>query len=128
MKQGATKRQLAEKVKELKAGKPIVERGGKVKPPASPRPASAPVPKQDMITVMALLECTASVKLWKKPSKMAMLADPSALARAKNLGDLPAGRHELPNGVSLYLTVDKTPSRELVVRLKFVREDSTEGK
>ena len=58
--------------------------------------------------------------------EMAMLADPSALARAKKLGDLPVGRHELPNGVSVYITWDSTASGELVSRLKFVREDSTE--
>lgn len=122
VKSGASKAQVAKRAKELKAGKPVVERTGKVrKPPEATRPA-----KKDTITAIALLEASQTIPLWKKPAGKLekTLLDTRALTRAKKLGDEPVGRLELPNGVCLYVTVDATPGGELRAKVKFVREDT----
>jgi hypothetical protein len=120
---GATTRQLVAKKKALTAGKPVVERSGKVR-----RPPVATKPKKsgDTITATALLDAPITIKLFKKPAKLSMLADEKDLARAKKLGDHPAGRFELPNGICGYVVIDAAPSGEWRARISFAREKDVE--
>jgi hypothetical protein len=125
---GASKRELAKKSKELKAGKPVVERTGKVRQaPAATRPA-----KSETITVAAIVDKPYVVPLYKKPAgKLSQLADPKSLTRAKNINHEPVGRVELGfNDLVCYIRVDTTPAGEARARLNFVREPAgdVEGK
>jgi hypothetical protein len=126
MEGGASKRELATKAKELKAGKPVVERSGKVrKAPEKTRPASG-----DKITVAALLDKTHLVKAWKRPAgKLSQLANTRDLERAKKVNDEPVGRFELANGVVQYITLKPNAAGELQFAIKFAREEAaTEAK
>lgn len=67
------------------------------------------------ITVANILG-TQTVKLFKKPASLKSL-DWNALARARRIGDVPFGRLELSNDVTMYISIAATPAGDLVAKI-----------
>lgn len=85
--------------------------------------AKVNVAKSEKVSV-ANIEGSKTIKLFKRPDSLRAL-DFSTLPRAKRLGDLPFGKHELTNGVVQYFSVLEKDG-ELVLKIETRRETAEE--
>lgn len=125
-KAGATTRKLGKAVAESRAKNGSPKKNSlKAKAGAKGAAAKAKVSaaKSEKVSV-ANIEGSKTIKLFKRPESLRAL-DFSTLPRAKRLGDLPFGKHELTNGVVQYFSVLEKDG-ELVLKIETRRETAEE--
>lgn len=123
-KAGASKREIAKGVAESRAKHGSPKKTLKAKAGAKGAAAKAKnhATKTEKVSI-ANIEGSKTIKLFKRPESLRAL-DFSALPRAKRIGDVPFGKHELTNGVVQYFSVLEKDG-ELVLKIE-TRRDSTE--
>lgn len=112
---GASKREIAEVVKETRKKRGVTKRetGRKAMPAGTGR-------KSEKITVANVIG-RKTIKMFKKPESRK--ADPSTWVRARRLADVPWGRMELENGVVQYFAMQESASGELQLVVETRREE-----
>lgn len=112
---GASKREVEREVRKAKKEKGHRRDTGRKKTPAGTRKPAA----RATITV-ANITGRKTVKLFKKPASRTQ--DPSEFVRAKKVGDLPWGKMELENDVTMYFSVQENAAGELQLVVETKRE------
>lgn len=121
---GISTRELARKVRDANKGKPIVERGGKVRS----RPEKTRPSKSVKESKVSDLIGAHKIDLWKKPTRFhKLLNDLENQARARKLNDYPSGVLPLGDDTYLFFTIDADAAGDLIARVKIEkREDAQE--
>lgn len=120
---GASKREIAESVKKAKtdAGHTRAARDKSTRGAAS-TPKAKHKPEKSKITVASIIGAH-TVKLYKMPATMKGGVDFAEIPRAKKLGDIPMGKLDLANDVTLWAKISEDSAGNLVLKLNFKREE-----
>lgn len=116
---GKSKREIAAEVNKARKEKNFKKKTGKGKKHTS----SATGRKPEKVSIVKM-EGRVSIPLYAKPASLRNL-DMKSLKPAKKIGDVPFGRHELPDGLVEYVSVQQNSAGNLVLVKEVRREDAT---